>query len=525
MLTISQDVKGLSCVRNDVTLRLSTDVNASGVRWGSRISFSSGNIQSADPGKQLIFTWASGAEALTFTCSETGGDGNFYPRSLFINDSAFIDGLVASLASSNQFAQFFDVSRDGIAPAILIQARYTGIRYNTVMSGSLQFSDQIQAVGADPAVDYSILLDIYEEQELNSNEFRKIIGMKLFPDAGRKFNVNLRRILENPELLPGKILPAIPPNTLARPVAVSSFLKRFYYRIHEVTSGPYLGTGSHVVSAVKYALLGGIGYDAVLQGFDLEAHLMQQYVPFLTWCPAGKLVGKDQPEFLYFLLTNAGMYDSASPATVMVDILLGNGVQLQGQEVTDFPSFNLWQPYVVPVGVFQLGLQRFLPSPEDEIAAYTVYIRHRGIRISEKREFRVDWQCPEDRQYFLFQNSLGGMDVLYTHGQEISLSVTEAIVERVGSDDIPDPTHRGRYVSASRTLHRVFTTSTRAVDKGYLRYLHEFFNSNHIFLFYKGVYIPVLLTKNSMETLKFRPDLQSITVEYRYAFDDAGYGE
>ncbi len=519
MLTITKDAQRISGVKNDISVSLKTDVDAAGVRHRCRLTLSNADINAAINGVKIIFTWNSGNSTLEFTCNSSGGTNVYYPRSLFINDSQFIDGLAGVLAATDQFAQFFKVFRDGITNSIIIEARFVGPFYSILVSGTQPLSVLTIRAGLPPVSGYTVYLEIYEEEPYGSNDFRPLIGMQLYPDESKTFDVNLKRVLQNPDMVPSRILPSIPQDNSLVAELNNSAVRRFFYKLSELSTASLTGAGSRITSEVKYTLLAGVNYQAVLKGFILEDYLSQLETPFLTWSPEEKLIAKDQPDFLYFFLMNENNYQPGAETKLYADITFEDGTTLMGQAVLSIPGFLLNQLYIIPTGFFQLNLQSY----GADIQSYSVYVFHNGNRISKKKKYRVDWRCPDDRQFFIFQNSLGGMDVLYCKGLECDNNTIESSAERVFYDDRPDNFENSQYFTYEKVGRSTFTTTTQLMDKEGLLYLSEFFNSKSIFHISGGRYIPVMLTKMNQALFKQRPDLQSVTIEYQYAFDDNGY--
>ncbi|PQA60136.1 hypothetical protein [Siphonobacter curvatus] len=149
---------------------------------------------------------------------------------------------------------------------------------------------------------------------------------------------------------------------------------------------------------------------------------------FLTWQADHKLIERNQPEFLYFLLN---MQPKPSELRVRCHIQYMNGTT---EIRTIQTARDLLQNcvYCIPTGFEALGLPSIETATGKEINAYTVWLNNeRDDRISEYRTYLVNQDYTRNVRFLIFQNTLGGFDTLRCWGQaSTSLTVTANLAQK-----------------------------------------------------------------------------------------------
>lgn len=239
----------------------------------------------------------------------------------------------------------------------------------------------------------------------------------------------------------------------------------------------------------KWVFMGGISYE------DFPGHLfftsfLEQKRMFLTWQSTSKVIEKDQPEFLYFLLNFEPV-----PTTVK---LKGNVTYADSscEQLTLLTKsgLQLYDVLCIPAGHNALGLDQ---KPK-AVKAYTLWLENENNqRLSEIRSYTLETRYRRHKYFFLFQNSLGRYDTLRAYGAGKSiLSVDQNTAARFTPFNY-QPSHGESYVTNIDGEDGLEVSTGYFTDPSQLEYLQELLFSEDIYLVTDRHFIPLtLLTKN-----------------------------
>lgn len=260
---------------------------------------------------------------------------------------------------------------------------------------------QMQALDQVGKSNLSFLCEVWVENEYLSGSFEKVAELEHPADrnGSTRFDVSV--------YLQAFLQAYFPPLTQNQVSLASGTFKRFYMRYAEKYGRPAVVSDFTVVD-YRYVVLGGLGFqEAPKQRFFRELLLQRQ--PFFSWLPVNYQVSAEQPEFLFFMLHQADQHNF----TVKVRTTDKDGIQVLKTAYT-YQGCNRFELFCIPVGFTALNL-------ESDVAEWEVWVEGlQGMPLSEVRRYRLDNGYARYRRYFLYLNSLGGIDTLSVTGSAIS---------------------------------------------------------------------------------------------------------
>lgn len=263
------------------------------------------------------------------------------------------------------------------------------------------------------------LCEVWLETAYLSGVFVNIAGELVQPadqDGRTTFDVST--------LLDAYVQPDWPDHGQASVQLASQCFKRFYLQHSEQWDGSPAPT--YTVRETHYLVYGGLDFDEYATQ-SYFTYLRPTVHPFLTWEPVQKDVFADQPEFLYY------HHDSLSDKTFEVLVTFTDRAGATTSAVlyaaTGVQCFEVWR---LGTGLRQLRAALGPAVPAD-VVAWSVHVRSSvtGADLSETRYYQLSEELPPERRYFLYANSVGGINTLACAGKarrEITFSNT--VVQR-----------------------------------------------------------------------------------------------
>lgn len=176
---------------------------------------------------------------------------------------------------------------------------------------------------------------------------------------------------------------------------------------------------------------------------------------FLTWQPQTKEVTYYSPEFLTYYAAEA------SEVKCKAYISTGHGYE---EKVLTLASLEAGKVYTVPV---QYAIIAKLLGDDILPHVYEVWIEQAGERVTYVQQYFAGGMKSEEEEWFLFENSLGGIDCFRAYGN---------------SENTAEHTHNVAEVEDDSEEYRVDTTrkfkkNTGFLDKKERQWLLDFFPS------------------------------------------------
>ena len=200
-----------------------------------------------------------------------------------------------------------------------------------------------------------------------------------------------------------------------------------------------------------------ISFSVIRAGVDRLADSAANFLKtnFLTWQPQTKGVTYYSPEFL--------TYYAAEASEVKCKAYIPNG-QGYEEKVLTLASLEAGKVYTVPVQyaiIAKLLGDGILPH------VYEIWVEQAGERVTYVQQYFAGGMKSEEEEWFLFENSLGGVDCFRAYGN---------------SENTAEHTHNVAEIEEDSEEYRVDTTrkfkkNTGFLDKKERQWLLDFFPS------------------------------------------------
>lgn len=200
-----------------------------------------------------------------------------------------------------------------------------------------------------------------------------------------------------------------------------------------------------------------ISFSVIRAGVDRLADSAANFLKtnFLTWQPQTKEVTYYSPEFL--------TYYAAEASEVKCKAYIPNG-QGYEEKVLTLVSLEAGKVYTVPVQyaiIAKLLGDGILPH------VYEIWVEQAGERVTYVQQYFAGGMKSEEEEWFLFENSLGGVDCFRAYGN---------------SENTAEHTHNVAEIEENSEEYRVDTTrkfkkNTGFLDKKERQWLLDFFPS------------------------------------------------
>lgn len=269
-------------------------------------------------------------------------------------------------------------------------------------------------------------------------------------------------------------------------------------------------------SADYYVLRGGLSRTQYPGNAYFSDYLGNK---FLTWAPDLRLVKKDQPNYLTYILRTAGI------TTVKLKI---ETTYVESAVATKYlPVVNVLQndKLLIPCGYKQLNIGS--EHIAEKVVSYKVtLVKTDNTAISESKTFKVDHALKPFSRYFIFESSLGGAECFHTFGK------TETSVDfNFQSSEVKLPNNyspsQGDEEEFDNTYKNTFEVNTGFnISKAEFTMLIDLFRSTQKYYFdsLKKELIPI---KINSKTIRLWKDDESgmyrAKFEYQYLFSDNSF--
>jgi hypothetical protein len=133
--------------------------------------------------------------------------------------------------------------------------------------------------------------------------------------------------------------------------------------------------------------------------------------------------------------------------------------------------------------------------------------------LSETITFEMDGACLDKEITFYWENRLGGLDNYTFHNEERGISVNKKTYVKPLTRSFTNES-RGRTTLGGESNNN-FTAYTRPLKDNELKWLEELFEDRMTYILDGSNFVPVTVTKNSVQTVK--DGLVQLSVNYAYA--------
>ncbi|PHN06947.1 hypothetical protein [Flavilitoribacter nigricans] len=275
-------------------------------------------------------------------------------------------------------------------------------------STALTITNYDTALATTAPDNYSILVDVFFEEEYGTGEYSRISKHEL------PLNSTGTACLDLSEVIWQKVkgsLPQVPLNSIhGTDIVIADNLRNYYYRYREDYDDV---SPAWTVSVTKKAMAGGITQDLFATTNFLGTR--SAINSLLTWYPSGKSVAPDQPEWINWFNFNVSSKSIAIELKVWT--ALSDTPTISYKHTLVDPVVDMWEVANIPVGPTQLVIG-------DTIKKYSVQVIDRNdynssgtiTPLSEVRIFYIDRLPQQEVRYILYENGFCLPEVLRCTG-------------------------------------------------------------------------------------------------------------
>jgi len=205
---------------------------------------------------------------------------------------------------------------------------------------------------------------------------------------------------------------------------------------------------------------------------------------------------------------------------IQVDVTDNNGaVTTSYLSISDLTTHDRGD---IPVGAVQInagslagGSAGSQPIIDSTTKSYDITVLdYGGVGIlSETITFEIDKACYDNEVMFYWENRLGGLDNHLFQSEQRGIVVDKKTYTKPLTKDFTNES-RGTTTIGGES-NNTFTAYTRALTDNELIWLEELFEDRLTYILVGGDFIPVTVTKNSVQTVQ--DGLVQLSVNYQYA--------
>lgn len=215
---------------------------------------------------------------------------------------------------------------------------------------------------------------------------------------------------------------------------------------------------------------------------------------FLTWQPQVKAVTYYSPEFLTYYAT--------ATSVMKCKAYMWNGTAYEEKEVVLMNHMNAGTVYTVPV---QYAIIAKKIGGSIQPSYYDIWVEQDGKRVTYVQRYYASDMKSEEEEWFLFENSLGGVDSFRAYGN---------------SENTADHTHNVAEIEEDSEEYRVDTTrkfkkNTGFLDKKERQWLLDFFPSLGKYVYHGNSLRKITVTESDVNyEAKELPSNYTFTYKY-----------
>jgi hypothetical protein len=215
---------------------------------------------------------------------------------------------------------------------------------------------------------------------------------------------------------------------------------------------------------------------------------------FLTWQPQVKAVTYYSPEFLTYYAT--------ATSVMKCKAYMWNGTAYEEKEVVLMNHMNAGTVYTVPV---QYAIIAKKIGGSIQPSYYDIWVEQDGKRVTYVQRYYASGMKSEEEEWFLFENSLGGVDCFRAYGN---------------SENTAEHTHNVAEIEEDSEEYRVDTTrkfkkNTGFLDKKERQWLLDFFPSLGKYVYHGSALRKITVTESDVNyEAKELPSNYTFTYKY-----------
>ncbi|AMJ65054.1 SprB repeat-containing protein [Hymenobacter sp. PAMC 26628] len=343
------------------------------------------------------------------------------------------------------------------------------VRVVVDLSGRFYFSrNPVTLELADPDFatkpNLAFLCEVWVEEVYLSGTFTSIAGVLTQPaDAQGKTTFDVSTLLD------AYVGPDFPAHGETGVRLAGQAFKRFYLQHSAQWDG--VPPPAYVQRETYYLVYGGLDFFEYAAGSYFSRY-RPQVRPFLSWEPVQKEVFADQPEYLYYHHDS----DAAFGMQVRFTTATGTTSTVALGPAQAAARYSVW---CAGVGLAQLRAVLGPAVPADAVAWEVTAVNAAQVAVSETRYYQLRDEPTPYRRYFLYANSVGGVNTLACYGKaKKEVDFANVLVQRS-----LQPNYRaddGETFTTSATGVPVLRANTGYLSPAQMDALHDFLLSEEI---------------------------------------------
>lgn len=449
------------------------------------------------------FTLVAVGTELQFVCTYTPTDNNFsIPHRITNPNESKADWLGrvkdAMIATLN-LGSLFTASVVGESIAF-----FSG-ETNEVLDVEIKDVSETYPITLDIAqtsvpIQYTPNLKIFVELmaiDLLGNE-QNIVSAALVPNLDGRAMWDFSKPLSSFCLSDGPDMPPFEGNNIFE----SKVVREYWLRATELYGDPQIPHTS-ILSSRFHVVYGGLPKQR--QNMSLVQSLTDVgIVNFLTTSKYKKIL-PSQP----FWVSWINLSDAISDVKLVVELTYNDGTPFPFEAYT-IEAIDKFEKVCFPVGLDQLDAHSFYP--ELTIVSYSIYLKREGVKISNELYFEVGTRFQQYARIFLFQNSMGSFETLYTYGKKSSSYEIEKNSAKIYQ--LKDfKLENGENVDLDITLENKEKINTGYRTRSEIQAFRDFILSRWKLTYVNGSWWPVSITSSTIEEFTDGNGLYALSFE------------
>ncbi|WP_286709579.1 MULTISPECIES: hypothetical protein [Sphingobacterium] len=260
---------------------------------------------------------------------------------------------------------------------------------------------------------------------VEENNKRVLVSAALVPDASGNTSWDFSKPLSSLCISDGPDIPSMDDLDVSKGKTV----KQFFVRATELFGEPQTPRTS-VVTNCFFVAYGGLPKN--MQNLSLQASIIDGDVIRFLSSAEEKTVVPDQPSWLSWI----NLEEVQSDVKVEIELVYNNGTPFIFT-AHNIPEVKKYDKVIIPVGLDQIDANSHYP--ELKIVSYEVCLKSDGVKISNTIKYFIDNTLHQYQRLFIYQNSLGSPESLFTSGKKAvsyEIEKSTAIISQSGTFDL-----------------------------------------------------------------------------------------
>lgn len=512
-VTLTNDLPVIAFSRNPILVNLSSDdyIQNEGAQSTFNIVF-----KAAITAGQLIHLQWANAVPLIFTAAVTPDDSGLqFPTG--DGSANYVSSLVEVFKANYYIDRDFKVttSSSGSFPCLQLSAFEDGVVYNIAEADetNVMVESVLPGVNEDILPNFQHILEVFLIQASNTIKIYDN-KLQLEPQSGVSVKdiapilnsyISFPKVSDKPAYAINTWQPC--ENTTAR-----YYIKYGQYYGSLPTAKKIKTTGSAVVTSGGLAVQSALGQ--TIAGFIRPENVNQNTI-CLRQGSKVKAVQQAQPEWLYWL----NLTGNDIVIKLQIDIYYSDGTRSKFSTATITAEAN--GKYYIGSGYNQINISGNSLTGKT-CSYYTArVVGTTGVYLSVLYTYVLD-TYKEFPRYFVYLNSLGGYQTLYTYGRS-QFETDRTKDDLVRQVNYPEQAVTGKQLEANIRLQDKCTINTGYKTSREISLLRDFLASPEKYWYYKGDFIPIGVSSDNIKQPADAENLPAAQFIFNPLYDEFVY--